>query len=268
MSKEPVQVVWISDTHVGSTVGLSPCHWKIDEDNIHKASKSQLALYKFWTQFWLRRKKDGRPMIVILGGDLVDGDHHSTLQLWTNDELIQVDAAVDLLKPIVNTAKKAYLLRGTTAHVGQSGRFDSLVARELGIPAFYHLRLNVDNVIFDLAHHGPNIGKRTWNLGNSVRNYGRSIVMANMMQGRTPSQVIIRGHVHRMCHETIRDGNHTTEVLIAPSWQLKSEYAYRVDTENDLSDIGGVVVGVFNGKMTDVTFDTMQFEQSESVSVR
>ena len=267
MSKDPTQVVWISDLHVGSTVGLSPCRWKIDEENIHKASKPQLKLYKFWTQFWTRRKKDGRPIIAIFGGDVVDGDHHNTLQIWTNDELTQVDAAVDLLKPVVNIAKKSYLLRGTTAHVGQSGRFDSLVARELGIPAYYHLRLNVDGVVFDLAHHGPGVGKRIWNMGNSIRSYGRTIEMSHALTGRKPPDVVIRGHVHKSCHETLH-GRHTTEIIVSPAWQLKTEYAHRVSTEDDLADIGGVVVGVYNGRVTDVEIDMMQFEQSESVAVR
>lgn len=262
--KGATQVVWVGDTHVGSTVGLSPCHWQTDEQNVHKASKPQLKLFRFWNQFWDRRKKDGRPIVAILGGDMVDGDHHNTLQVWTNDELTQVDAAVDLLKPVVNLSEKAYLLLGTTAHVGQSGRFDSLVARELGIPAYYHLRLSVGGVNFDLAHHGPNVGKRVWNLGNSVRSYGRSIELSNIMSGRKPPDVIIRGHVHKACHETIH-GNHTTEVLISPSWQLKTEFAHRVSTEDDLADIGGIVVGVADGQVTDVTIDMMQFEQAQVV---
>jgi len=263
--KDPIQVVWVSDLHIGSTVGLSPSRWTIDEQNIHQASKPQLELLKFWNKFWGRRKKDGRSIITILGGDLVDGDHHNTLQLWTNDELTQVDAAIDLLKPIVNISKKTYLLRGTTAHVGQSGRFDSLVAKELGVPAYYHLRLNVDNVIFDLAHHGPSIGKRVWNAGNSVRAYGRSIEMSSILNGRKPPDVTIRGHTHKACHETLH-GRHTAEVIVSPAWQFKTEYAHRVSTENDLADIGGVVVGVSNGMVADVTIDMMQFEQSESVS--
>jgi len=267
MLKEPIQVVWVSDLHVGSTVGICPKQYTVDEGNIHLASEHQLFLLDFWAEFWKRRKKDGRSIILILGGDIVDGDHHDTLQVWTQDELIQVDAAVQLLLPIVTLAKKTYLLRGTAAHVGQTGRYDSRVAKELGINAYYHLRLNVGGVLFDLAHHGVGVGKRIWNIGNMARSYGRSIAMANILHNRPIPDVVVRGHVHRKCHETVRDGEHTTEVIISPSWQLKTEYAHRVSTEDDLSDIGGVIVGVDNGRVTEVTLDVIQFEQTAMVQI-
>lgn len=263
----PKQVVWVSDLHVGSTIGLSPCHWPIDEKNIHHASKAQLRIYKFWTQFWKRRKEDGRPIVLVLGGDLVDGNHHGTHQIWTLDEITQSEAAVSLLKPIVDISKKTYLLKGTTAHSGQSGRFDDLVAKELGVPSYYHLRLKAGGVLFDLAHHGVGAGKRAWNMGNAVRNYGRSIMMSNVLQHRPPPQVVIRGHTHVACHETVHDGDYTTEVIVAPSWQLKTEHSHKISSESDLGDVGGVIVGVDNGRITDIKIDMMQFQQSESVTV-
>lgn len=261
------QVVWVSDLHVGSTVGLSPKRFTIDDANTHDASESQLLLLNFWNDFWRRRKKDARPMVIIIGGDAVDGDHHRTLQLWTQDELVQVDASVELLKPAVNLSEKAFLLRGTTAHVGQSGRYDSRVARELGIPSFYHLQLNVGGVLFDLSHHGVGTGKRIWNLGNVARMYARHIALSHIARGARAPDVVIRGHVHKCVHETIRDNGHATEMIIAPSFQLKTEFAYRVSTEDDMSDIGGVVVGVENGRVTDVTLDVVQFEQAQAVTV-
>lgn len=265
--KKAFQVVWIGDTHVGSTIGISPKRFRIDESNVHEASESQLLILDFWNDFWKRRKKDGRPLIAIFGGDLVDGDHHRTLQLWTQDELVQVDASVELLKPIVNLSERSFLLRGTTAHVGQSGRYDSRVARELGVPSYYHLQLNVSGVLFDLAHHGPSVGKRFWNLGNSARMYARHVAVSHIARKSKPPDVVIRGHVHKSVHETVRDNGHTTEMIVSPSFQLKSEFAFRVSSEDDLADIGGVVVGVENGRVTDITMDVVQFEQAQVVTV-
>jgi hypothetical protein len=265
--KKAFQVVWISDTHVGSTVGLSPKRFRIDESNVHEASESQLLILDFWHEFWKRRKKDGRPLVLVLGGDMVDGDHHGTFQIWSQDELVQVDASVELLKPAVNLADKAFLLRGTSAHVGQSGRYDSRVARELGVPVYYHLQLNVSGVLFDLAHHGPGTGKRIWNLGNVARLYARHVAMSHILRGVRAPDCVIRGHVHKCIHETIRDNGHSTEMIIAPSWQLKTEFAYRVSTEDDLADIGGVIVGVDSGKVTEVTLDVVRFEQAQAVTI-
>ena len=265
--KGATQVVWISDLHVGSTVGLSPKRWRIDESNIHEASESQLLLLDFWQSFWKRRKKDSRPLVTIIGGDAVDGDHHNTLQLWTQDELVQVDASVELLKPAVNLSEKAYFLRGTSAHVGQSGRYDCRVARELGVPSYYHLQLEICNVLFDLEHHGPGTGKRVWNLGNTARSYARHIAMAHILRGVRAPDCIIRGHVHKAIYETVRDAGHTTEMIISPSWQFKTEYAHKVASEDDVADIGGVVIGVEYGKITDVTLDVIHFEQAQVIKV-
>jgi len=141
-------------------------------------------------------------------------------------------------------------LRGTPAHVGVSGKSDNAVYREIGAKmvdgkwSSYHLKPVISGVQFDLAHHGPSFGKKIHTFGNSARAFARNVFLLALSRRDPLPQVIMRVHVHKCIHETPRDFGHEYHMFITPAFQWAVDYKHKIDTEDDLGDVGGVVVTV------------------------
>jgi hypothetical protein len=240
-----VQVVAIGDLHVGSTMGLCPKGITLDDGAEVKLNRLQQASLDHWSDFWKRRKAMKLPIVAILMADLIDGNHHGTSQLWTTDEQQMIEAAVKLLDPVAKLSHAVLGLRGTPAHVGASGKWDNAVCQRIGAkqvggrPSSYELKPVISGVQFNLAHHGPSVGKKIHTFGNTARNFARNIFMLALARREPLPQVIMRAHVHKKLHETLRDFGHEYHMLITPAYQWATEYKHKIDTEDDLADVGG-----------------------------
>lgn len=218
--------------HAGSTVALSPKQVDMGDDGIYSANAGQRWLLGKWGEFIasVKAQTKGRRLVLVLGGDLVDGArHHGTFQSWGTPQA-QVAAAVELLLPLANIASKIYGLRGTPCHAGESGADDAAVIKELGGKAAYRWQLEIDDTLFDVAHHGRRDG-RVWTEGNA----GLAEIRKARLAGRSP-HYIIRHHVHK--HDLIAHSGIT--FAACPSWQLQTEHGRRIDPAN-IDDIGGLI---------------------------
>lgn len=267
------QFVWVSDLHVGSTVALSPKKFLLPEGNYFKPNKLQRFINSFWDEFWKRRWALKIPTVICFGGEAIDANHHNTPQIWTDDETVMAAAASDVLSPVTKRASRCFWVGGTAAHSGGLSRWDRLVMEKLEVPTLsasqveYRDRAVISGVTFDLAHHGPSISKKVWLTENGVRAYAKNIILGCLAHRRSPPDVIIRGHVHVQNKQEVSLGEYTTRIAISPSWQLKTEYAYRVDSENDISDIGGIVAIVEDGKVHSLEFDSIEFNVTKDIVV-
>jgi hypothetical protein len=235
-------------------------------------------VWDHWLSFWkdvdtAARKRD---TVVVFNGDLIDGPaHHGTTQQITADALAQVNIAAELFAPIAGKYP-VYVTRGTAAHVLASGSADEQVAKEIGAKqpngerktrSSYHLKLNFGGVLFDIAHHGPGPGNRVWTYGSQLRGYAKTIILDALIQRQSPPDVIVRSHVHHRVHETVRDYGHVCEALITPAWQLKTDFAHKVISHEDVADIGGIVVSIDDGKVSGIDFKLLPVMQSDKVTV-
>ena len=235
-----VLVVIINDTHVG----LCPTGFYLDDGAEVKLN----PLLKHWNGFWQRR---GLPVVILFVADLIDGNHHHTTQIWSPNE---EDMAVKIFLPQVNRAERVYGVRGTPAHVGSAGRYDNAVMRELGAgkPSAYHAEISISGVLFDVAHHGPGIGKKAW----TAISYAKNVLFKRLLRRRRAPRVIVRAHVHRKLHETVRDPH--SGAIISPAWQ----FVHKIETEEDIADVGGTLVTVEDGQVLSVEFDCIEKQQS------
>lgn len=266
------QFVWISDMQIGSTVALSPRYFILPDGNVFKPSPLQQVINEFWDEFWQRRWQANLPTVVCFGGEFIDAWHHGTLQTWTIDETSMIDAAVMMLEPIVQRAAHCFWIGGTPAHSGGLSRWDRTVMRELGVhelasPVEYRYRAEISGVLFDLAHHGPSPSRKIWTRENSVRSYARNIILNCLAYRRRVPDVILRGHVHQQMKQTVEVGEFQTNILTSPSWQWRTEFVQRIDSENDLSDIGGIVAMVQDGRLWSVDFDSIEFISTKDVTL-
>jgi hypothetical protein len=276
------QIVVISDLHCGSTLGLCGPEVILDDGGKYLPNELQIESYSYWKKafwpfVWAKAKKENRKTVVICNAETVDGSHHGTNQIWSNQVSDQIAVAVELIDEVTVQADARLFTRGTPAHVGESGSADEAVAqilkatrpdgKKVGPYSSYHLRLNIGGVNLDVCHHGPNTGSRMWLKGNGARSYARTIVLDALVLNRKPPDVIIRSHYHQKLHETLHEYGYTTEMLVTPAWQWMSNYATRVVSYEQISDIGGLVISIDAGRVTDIEFKCLSLSQTETVTI-
>jgi hypothetical protein len=254
-------VAAVGDMHVNSTVALSKKSINLDDGGTHRASAAQNFIHDtwvdYWDKVWKQKKKRGAkwPLYVILNGELADDNYHATTQLITKNPADQLRHAVKVLERPIDMADYVFVARGTEAHVGLNAWIDELIARDIGaigppeledVKSWFHLRVSMGGVPFDVAHH-PSTGHRVpWTKGADANRLAASLVHRYaeynhfMRQQGKPEhqqelpQIAIRGHNHRPSDSA---NNHPVRAIIMPSWQLTNSFGHRLG--GDWLPIGG-----------------------------
>lgn len=237
MRKSPL-VVLVGDTHVGGFTSLSPKRLKLDDGGYYEASPVQLQLLTWWTDFWKRVKaqRQGRKLIVVHMGDMIDGNVHGRGQSIAN-ESDQKHGAMELLQPIRDVADYFYMLRGTEAHVGNAAEREQSLADMLEADAcVWEMVLDVEGVLFDLSHHGSGTS-RPWGSSSAATAW---MVIADCHRFSLPvPRFVVRAHTHMV--DDSGERVESTRAFVTPAWQVRNAYGYKVRSATR-SDIGGVIV--------------------------
>jgi len=249
----------ISDMHVGSSVAISPMKYELSDGVMFKASDFQESILRFYAACWeeIWRVAGNDPIYTVINGDAVDGNHHGTYQLWTRSADVQAHAAVELLRVPSNRSEKVFVIRGTTAHVGEEGVSEDIIAKELGAhtkKALPDLPLTVQGVDFYFKHHGPNPGKLPHTRGDSVRRELRKQFTQSIENGHKPVQHYVWGHFHQKWYEpkTMRylGDEYLTHGYTLPAWQLSTKYVDRIEKGQVFCDIGMIYFVIEDGVVT------------------
>lgn len=266
-------VAIVADTHSGSTTGLlTPGRWVGLDGQTHQLSKGQKVLWGQWEECWYRvrdlRKKLKARLVVVHNGDAIDGVHHGTTQLITNDKeeqkrmhIASMEKGLDIAK--FNRDDILYYVHGTEQHVSTT---EDAIARDFTwtdgkhyVPAVinpeddtkfkdgrfirYQLKLDINGVILDIAHHGFTAGIRAWTKGNMLIYACRSIYYEHIDRNLKPPRYVIRSHKHEYAYGYHRGRQGMIEGFITPAFQLKTHYGYKVACDK-LSDIGMLIIVV------------------------
>ncbi|MEA1999646.1 MAG: hypothetical protein U9N61_10060 [Euryarchaeota archaeon] len=245
--KKGILIALPGDEHCGSTTGLMPPgEWKFETGGSYYPSPAQQWLYEQWETAWhkIRKLRKGRKLIVVNMGDAIDGAHHKTLELVTQntDEqaLIHIEC-MDRAMKIAGKFDSLYYIRGTESHVTTKEEFiaDDLgaVQKRPGSHVWDQLFLEGNSTLIDLCHHGAGVGRRAWTKGNSFRSMMVSYYYYLLDAGHRIPRYVVRAHQHQHTHRTIKDRKYNMDGLITPSFQLKTHYGHRV-ANMALSDIG------------------------------
>lgn len=220
----------IYDTHIGGFTALAPAEFKTESGQVVKFH---------WTQEWLydcfcadiaqiKKRLRGRRLIVVHGGDVIDGRHHENIDALP-DLKDQEDMAVQILTPLRNMADKFFICKGTEAHSGPLSQSERRIAKELAAKIGYRFALDIGCGLLDVAHH-PN--------GNLVKI--KNDVLEDCARDGTPvPRWIIRGHNHK-----VQDSGETwpkIRVVIAPAWQFKTAHGWKVAT-NTRAHVGMIKI--------------------------
>lgn len=232
---------------------MSPGGAVTDEGNGVSPSDLQRKVWAWWEEFWgvaVPEMTTGEPFMVCHLGDAIDGSHHGSVHQWTHNLGTQSRYAEELLKPVVAQCEgRYYHLRGTEAHVSASSAEDERLAKALGaVPnkygqhARYELWKKVGPAVVHLAHHVGTAGSQAYESSAVMRELTEAYIEAAKW-GERPPDAIVRGHRHRMIKLAIPSARVEGQAVVAPGWQLKTPFSYRVaGARVSQPQFGGVVL--------------------------
>lgn len=246
-------LVTVSDFHSGSNFALFPDRtWKGRKGATHVPNSDQINIRNQFLQFTIGVKtaRKGKRVVLVHNGDAIDGDHHHSGDVCTQNELEQSDIHVELMNELQKRIQwqrgdRMYYTRGTETHVHE---YENYIGKEMNaVPDgdyFVHdvLELETNGVLCWWAHHGPARGAGP-NEGNAVRNWLRNVYYDALNDKRRPPDIVYTGHVHDPTYSSFiyreRMNFKALHGVILPSWQHKTAYAYKKSPVS-LNKIGGV----------------------------
>lgn len=258
---KPVRnLIVFSDTHCGCRLGLFPDKpVALDMGGPYSQSKFQKQMWQLWREFWdvwVPEVTKGEPYDVVHNGDAIDGVHHnSTTQISHNME-DQVRIAEAVLRPVVERCKAKggtyYHIRGTEAHVGQSGEHEERLARSLGAKpnqdeqpqyARFDLWKRVGQKCFvHCLHHIGTTGSAAYESSAPMSEYAAMLADAARW-GREPADFVVRSHRHRSIAVDLNTAKGYAAVIVTPAWQGKTPFAWKVPGARvSEPQFGGIVI--------------------------
>lgn len=259
MTTEKTVVVGVSDLHINSRVALSTPNVSLDDGGTYRASRGQRWLWECWLDFWQRigQVYDDWTKIVIFNGDMGELDlKRRSYQLITPNKADIISMAIDTIMPAIDIADRVYVIRGTPAHEGKSAWLEEIIARDIDnavkqskkVASWYQVRGKIGKKSFDIAHH-VSMGGLPWNKGNAAMRLASRTDWAYQVKMKQPSPTFtLRSHNHTWADS---GQNFDTYAICLPGWSLATEFAYRIGKENELADIGGLVIEIENGHWTE-----------------
>lgn len=254
-----------SDQHGGNSLGLLNPETVLLSKNKKKykpeLSETQKNLWEIreWGRKEVLHLANGSPIVLMEIGDVNQGmifDVDNTLAS-------QVEIATMNIMPWLS-AKNLIAIRvdsGTATHsFGHGDAEELLIARindkkpNIDAQIVDHGLSEIFGVQIDHAHHGPQIGSREWLKGNVALLYLRDQMMKDILRGRIPPQLYLRGHYHAVVEVFNRingqDGKiHRSWLWVLPSLCGMNGFALKV-TKSEYEITNGIVAWeIINGKI-------------------
>ena len=234
-----------ADLHCGSTSGLIPPNWNLKHGGTYHLTTPQLIRWRLWTEAWQKvgEQRKRKKLIVVLNGDLIDGDHHGTSELVTKIEEEQIRMAIECIDTALKLAKfgkgdKLFVIEGTESHTNGG---EEAIARDLdAVPALpgnsdndgryahHELRLDINGRLVWIAHHALKVGGREWTKENPLMSDLRNIYFERLEAGKQVPDLVIGAHFHRYTTGQLERNGHTLRGVILPPMQNRTRFARRV----------------------------------------
>lgn len=219
-------------------MGLCPDEpMPLDGGGYYSASAIQRKVWAMWDAFWdewVPAVTKGEPFILVHNGDAIDGVHHGSKTQVSQNHADQQTIALACLEPIVERAHAYYHIRGTEAHVGQSGEQEEMLARKLGAKADaegnharWELWLDLHGHLCHFSHHIGTTGSSAYESTAVYKEMVEAFVDAGRW-GRKPPQVVVRSHRHRSFETRIQTSLGAGVSCVTAGWQLKTPFVHRL----------------------------------------
>jgi hypothetical protein len=236
----------LGDTHCNNTFGLCAPRVPLDDGGSYRPSPFQRALWTAWLDMaaTVKEASIGCELVVVLNGDIVEMDakKRSTQTITRNRSTIN-RLTIDALEPILQLATRIYVVRGTEAHVGNSGEAEETLAADIGavkddetgMSSHWQLKRIFGGARFDIAHHAS-MGGLPWTEKNAANKLAAIAEVEYLRSGLKPPDFVLRSHVHRVSDSSLNFA--PMRALTLPCWTGHTSYIHRIGGSNKLPDIG------------------------------
>lgn len=253
MSKKPINnLIVVSDLHCGCQLGLCPPTVSLDAGGYYQAAPLQRKMWRWWQHFWgiwVPRVTRGEPFSVCVNGDALDGRHHRAVTQISQNLADQQRIAHEVLAPVRDLCDgRLYMVRGTEAHVGESGENEEDLAVLLGaIPdgsgrhSRFELWIKVGNGLCHIMHHIGTSTRTAYQSSGPMGELTEEFVEAAKAR-QAPPDVVVRSHRHRHIEIRIPTENVYGIVFTTPGWQLKTPFTFKTGHRVSLPEIGGSLI--------------------------
>lgn len=187
-------ILFIGDTHVGSTSGLWPQNFELTDGTIVKENKLQKELYKFWKILLDETKQCDT---VVLLGDIVHGlnAHERGRNVMVSNLNEQMRAAIELLKPICK-GKELLAITGTPYHDGIDFNVDQAIVESLGGifgKVICDIKLKGTKTTINIVHGK---GGATMYSGTKMSQEVNFTLMSEALAKTPHADILVRAHFH------------------------------------------------------------------------
>lgn len=268
-SRDAVTIVSVADLHINSTVGLAPPVVRLDDGGTCHHSRFQGKLWDCWCDLWQHQiRRTGGEVWGLLVGDLVDGDHHQTPQIFSRNLTDQHVMAITALAPMLEVVDRLWVVRGTPAHVRACGQSEELIAREIGAQQtpggqYSWYRITSQDwgrpLPLDAAHHGS-LGRLPWTKGNLAKRLAIEIELEYGRMRLDPPQFAVRAHRHTFADSGM---DAPVRVLFLPAWQGATDYV-QIVAPGALPQVGALIFDIDKGA---ASFRLVPYTENLSCSV-
>lgn len=223
-------ILAISDIHCGSTIGLMPLRMQLYDGNVIEANRFQRMMFGWWEECLAEfdAYRADREFWLVLVGDLMEGVHHGSRQVWSVNMIDHATAACGLVQPIADKAEKTFIAIGTECHTRDD---ESAVGKIIGAEVCPDSGKHAwDVVILDVGkwrchfRHHMTTTSRVYLEGS-----GLSIELGNEQLSYTrrrqrPPDICVRAHRHRF--GVYRD--ESSMFIAQGAWQGLTRHAHKV----------------------------------------
>ena len=263
----------VGDMHSVSTTGLCPPRIELDDGGDYRANKFQRWLWDQWRAYWEDmgelKERLGLPLITVFNGDAMDGDHHGTAQIFSNNPVTMLRTAADVIMPALDVSDCWYVIRGTESHTGKSAWLEEKLAEDIGAIrpssnawSWWHLDIEVGGVLFNIQHHPESGDMRPWTRGGGANRIAAIVTYDYASSGDRIPDVAIRNHRHKWGDSGT---NHPVRAFQIPAWQGPTAFVHRIGAGGGLPLFGGIYFICDGGSYT---WDRRVFRPARAKPVR
>ena len=272
MNNRPIRKVCIiSDLHVGSTKGLLNPGFTTLEGNEIKLNAMQEWLWLCWERAnnFIDEQVGDEPFALVVNGDVIEGIHHGTKEIWSPEVTDQRNAAVEILKPLVAKSAASFLVRGTEAHVqnseaGIGSQLGCVRDEQTGLHAFDRLVLELNGIRHVFRHHiGTSVRRGLAGTQLSANLAEEQVEAAN--NGEKIPRVVVCSHRHK--YGLYQDTNGL--LVVTPPWQGLTRFGHKVVSQARTNP--GLVILSYDGKaygeLPEVVTKTFKTPEAQAVEL-
>lgn len=269
---QPIRkLVVASDFHVGSTKGLLHPGFVTVEGNGIKLNAMQEWLWLCWEKAnaFIQEQVGDEPYAVVLNGDVIEGIHHGTKEIWSPLIDDQIKAAKEILSPFVGPASASFMVKGTECHTAASenglGAALSCVRDEqTGNHAFDRLVLELNGIRHVFRHHiGTSVRRGLAGTQLSANLAEEQVEAAN--NGEKIPRVVVCSHRHK--YGLYQDTNGL--LVVTPPWQGLTRFGHKVVSQARTNP--GLVLldytGKQNGELPNVISKTYKCPEAQAINL-